>query len=120
MVESEIEKVPISTGNIWDEYDPITEGKEELGSGMCSKVTKARKKGVVAGSPEDEIYFIKQIHKEMAWTADNEKPGLELAGNYKGVVKCYKIFDDREEKGEEGSCFFVLQLIDGGYIEGHL
>jgi len=84
---------------------------------MCSKVTKARLKGAAADS---EVFFIKQIHKEMIWTADNEKPGLELAGNYPGVVKCHKIFDDREEKGEDGVCTFVLQMVDGGYMEGYL
>ena len=42
--ESTFEKVPISTGDIWEEYDPVKEGNDELGSGMCSKVTKATKK----------------------------------------------------------------------------
>ena len=110
--------MPISDGNIWDEYDKVVEGKEELGSGMCSTVTKARVKG--AGE-DSEIFFVKRINEEIMWTADNELPGLELAGNYPGVVKCHKIFDRRELKdAEDKSVYFVLEMVSGGYLEGWL
>ena len=56
----------------------------------------------------------------MIWTADNELPALELAGNYPGIVKCYKIFDSRPKDGEEGVVHFVLELIEGGFLEGWL
>ena len=95
----------------------VNEG-EELGSGMCSTVTKAK----VKGAGEDaEIFFIKRIAGEMIWTADNELPGLELAGNYPGVVKCYKIYDNRGHADEkEHAVSFVLELVEGGYLEGWL
>jgi hypothetical protein len=77
-------KVKVSDGNIWDEYEPVQAYEDEdLGSGMCSTVTKARLKGT---GEDGQIFFVKKCSEEMIWTADNEAPGLEVAGNVPGVV----------------------------------
>ena len=120
MVESQAvyEKVPVSTGDIWQEYDPITTEGEILGQGMCSTVTKARKK---SEGPTGQEYFIKTIAADgMMWSADNERTGLELAGNLPGVVKCYKIYDRRHVQDGEKSCIFVLKYEESGYLESWL
>ena len=53
----------------------------------------------------------------MIWTADNEAPGLEAAGNVPGVVQCYKIYDRRGKKYEKNpSVYFVLEMMEGGYL----
>lgn len=57
----------------------------------------------------------------MIWTVDNELPGLELCGNYPGVVKCYKIYDRRNtDDDDDKTVHFVLETIEGGYLEGWL
>ena len=117
MVEGSFDKVPISHGDIWEEYEPCKTEGEDLGSGMCSVVTKARKKSEGA---DGEEYFIKTIaNGDLMWTADNEAKSLELAGNMPGVVKCYKIYDRRHLEGKDKCCIFVLKFEDGGYLEGY-
>ena len=111
------DKVPVSHGDIWEEYEAIVKEGEELGSGMCSTVTKARKK---SEGPDGEEYFIKTINnEEIMWTADNEAAGLELAGNIPGCVRCYKIYDRRQVEGPK-SCIFVLKFVESGYLQGWL
>jgi len=79
------EQVPISQGNIWDEYTPMV--YEELVAGFWSTTSKAKKNNEGLDGQE---YFIKTISdSNHMWTARNECEALELAGNMPGVIKCH-------------------------------